>query len=158
MLVTGDFTTAGGVQSIVDILNSVDRSTEKYIMETLEIDDADLAEEIRKRMFVFEDIITMDNRFVQRFLREVDNNELAIALKGTSEEVQQKIYSNMSKRLVEMMKEDMEYMGPVRLKDVEESQQKIVNTIRKLEETGKIVISRVEVTKYCITRYLKAIR
>lgn len=141
-LVTGDLTTAGGVQAIVDILNSVDRGTEKYIMETLEIEDTDLAEEIKKRMFVFEDILTMDNRFVQRFLREVDNNQLAIALKGTSEEVQNKIFSNMSKRLVDMMKEDMEYMGPVRVKDVDEAQQKIVNIIRKLEETGEIVISR----------------
>jgi flagellar motor switch protein FliG len=141
-LVTGDFTTAGGVQAIVDILNSVDRGTEKYIMETLEIEDTDLAEEIKKRMFVFEDILTMDNRFIQRFLREVDNNQLAIALKGTSEEVQSKIFSNMSKRLVEMMKEDMEFMGPVRVKDVDEAQQKIVNIIRKLEETGEIVISR----------------
>ena len=126
----------------MDILNSVDRGTEKYIMETLEIEDTDLAEEIKKRMFVFEDILTMDNRFVQRFLREVDNNQLAIALKGTSEEVQNKIFSNMSKRLVDMMKEDMEYMGPVRVKDVDEAQQKIVNIIRKLEETGEIVISR----------------
>ncbi|HQA57042.1 MAG TPA: flagellar motor switch protein FliG [Acetivibrio sp.] len=141
-LVTGDFTTAGGVQAIVDILNSVDRGTEKYIMETLEIEDTDLAEEIKKRMFVFEDILTMDNRFVQRFLREVDNNQLAIALKGTTEEVKNKIFSNMSKRLVEMMKEDMEFMGPVRVKDVDEAQQKIVNIIRKLEETGEIVISR----------------
>lgn len=141
-LVTEDFTAAGGVQSIVDILNSVDRGTEKYIMETLEIEDTDLAEEIKKRMFVFEDILSLDNRSIQRFLREVDNNQLAIALKGTTEEVQSKIYANMSKRLVEMVKEDIEFMGPVRLKDVEESQQKIVNVIRKLEDAGEIVISR----------------
>mgnify|MGYP000017345781 FL=1 len=141
-LVTEDFTAAGGVQAIVNILNCVDRGTEKYIMETLEIEDTDLAEEIRKRMFVFEDILTLDNRSIQRFLREVDNNQLAIALKGATEEVQKVIYANMSKRLAEMIKEDIEYMGPVRLKDVEEAQQKIVNIIRKLEDAGEIVISR----------------
>jgi len=140
--VTEDYTAAGGVQSIVDILNSVDRGTEKYIMETLEIEDTDLAEEIKKRMFVFEDILTLDNRSIQRFLREVDNNQLAIALKGSTEEVQKVIFSNMSKRLAEMIKEDIEFMGPVRLKDVEEAQQKIVNVIRKLEDAGEIIISR----------------
>ena len=141
-LVTEDFTAAGGVQAIVSILNTVDRGTEKYIMETLEIEDTDLAEEIRKRMFVFEDILSLDNRSIQRFLRDVENNQLAIALKGATEEVQKVIYSNMSKRLAEMIKEDIEFMGPVRLKDVEESQQKIVNVIRKLEDAGEIVISR----------------
>ena len=141
-LVTKDFTAAGGVQAIVNILNTVDRGTEKYIMETLEIEDTDLAEEIRKRMFVFEDILTLDNRSIQRFLREVDNNLLAVALKGATEEVQKVIYSNMSKRLAEMIREDIEYMGPVRLKDVEEAQQKIVNIIRKLEDAGEIIISR----------------
>lgn len=141
-LVTEDYTAAGGIQAIVDILNSVDRGTEKYIMETLEIEDTDLAEEIKKRMFVFEDILTLDNRSIQRFLREVDNNQLAIALKGSTEEVQKVVFSNMSKRLVEMIREDIEFMGPVRLKDVEEAQQKIVNVIRKLEDAGEIVISR----------------
>lgn len=141
-LVTEDYTAAGGVQAIVDILNSVDRGTEKYIMETLEIEDTDLAEEIKKRMFVFEDIITLDNRSIQRFLRDVDNSQLAIALKGTTEEVQKVIFGNMSKRMSEMIREDIEFMGPVRLKDVEESQQKIVNVIRKLEDAGEIVISR----------------
>ncbi len=141
-LVTEDFTAAGGVQAIVNILNTVDRGTEKYIMETLEIEDTDLAEEIRKRMFVFEDILSLDNRSIQRFLRDVENNQLAIALKGATEEVQKVIYSNMSKRLSEMIREDIEFMGPVRLKDVEEAQQKIVNIIRKLEDAGEIVISR----------------
>lgn len=141
-LVTEDFTATGGVQAIVDILNSVDRGTEKYIMETLEIEDTDLAEEIKKRMFVFEDILTLDNRSIQRFLREVDNSQLAIALKGSTDEVQKIIFNNMSKRLAEMIKEDLEFMGPVRLKDVEEAQQKIVNVIRKLEDAGEIVISR----------------
>jgi flagellar motor switch protein FliG len=141
-LVTEDFTAAGGVQAIVNILNTVDRGTEKYIMETLEIEDTDLAEEIRKRMFIFEDILTLDNRSIQRFLRDVENNQLAIALKGATEEVQKTIFNNMSKRLAEMIREDIEFMGPVRLKDVEEAQQKIVNIIRKLEDAGEIVISR----------------
>ncbi len=141
-LVTEDYTATGGLQAIVDVLNSVDRGTEKFIMETLEIEDADLAEEIRKRMFVFEDILQLDNRAIQRFLREVDNNQLALALKGATEEVQNLIFNNMSKRLTEMIKEDIEFMGPVRLKDVEEAQQKIVNVIRKLEDAGEIIISR----------------
>lgn len=141
-LVTEDYTAAGGVQAIVDILNNVDRGTEKYIMETLEIEETSLAEEIKKRMFVFEDILTLDNRSIQRFLREVDNAQLAVALKGSTEEVQKLIFNNMSKRLAEMVKEDIDFMGPVRLKDVEEAQQKIVNIIRKLEDAGEIVISR----------------
>lgn len=141
-MVTQDYTSAGGIQTIVDLLNSVDRGTEKFIMETLEIEDVELAEEIKKRMFVFEDIVSLDSTSIQRFIRDVDNNELAIALKGATEEVQDIIFSNMSKRMAEMIKEDMEFMGPVRLRDVEEAQQKIVNTIRKLEEAGEIVISR----------------
>jgi len=141
-LVTEDYTAAGGIQAIVDVLNSVDRGTERYIMDTLEIEDTDLAEEIRKRMFVFEDILQLDNRAVQRFMREVDNSQLAIALKGSSEEVQTLIFANMSKRLAEQIREELDFMGPVRLKDVEESQQKIVNIIRKLEDAGEIIISR----------------
>lgn len=141
-MLTADFTNAGGIQALVDILLSVDRGTEKYIMENLELKDRELAEEIRKRMFVFEDIVTLDNRSIQRFLREVDNSDLALALKGASEEVKKVIFANMSKRLQEMIKEDMEYMGPVRLRDVENAQQKIVNIIRQLEEAGEIIISR----------------
>ncbi|MFU0801124.1 MAG: flagellar motor switch protein FliG [Xylanivirga thermophila] len=141
-MVTSDFTTAGGVQSVVDILLSVDRGTEKHIMETLEIKNSELAEEIKKRMFVFEDIVTLDNRSIQRFLREVDNNDLALALKGSSSDVSKVIFSNMSKRLQEMIKEDIEFMGPVRLRDVEEAQQRIVNIIRRLEDAGEIVIAR----------------
>ena len=137
-----DYTVVGGVDAIVDILNEVDRGTEKHILETLEIEDVELSEEIKKKMFVFEDIIGLDNRSIQRILREVDNNDLSIALKGSNEEVQNVILSNLSKRLVTMIKEDMEYMGPVRLRDVEETQQKIVNIIRKLEDAGEIVISR----------------
>lgn len=141
-LVTQDYTIVGGVDAIVQILSSVDRSTEKHIMETLEIEDTELAEEIRKKMFVFEDILSLDDRSIQRVLREVDNHDLGIALKGSVEEVQNVIFNNLSKRLAVMIKEEMDYMGPVRLKDVEESQQKIVNIIRKLEDAGEIVISR----------------
>ncbi len=141
-LVNQDYTSVGGVDAIVNILNAVDRSTEKHIMETLEIEEPELADEIRRKMFVFEDILTLDNRAIQTVLREVDNNELAIALKSANEQVQQVIFDNLSSRLASMIKEDMEYMGPVRLKDVEDAQQKIVNIIRKLEDAGEIVISR----------------
>ena len=141
-LVNQDYTSIGGVDAIVDILNTVDRGTEKHIMETLEIDEPELAEEIRRKMFVFEDIISLDDRAIQRVLRDVDNNDLATALKGANEEVQSVIFRNMSKRLAAMIQEDMEFMGPVRLKDVEEAQQKIVNIIRKLEDSAEIVISR----------------
>lgn len=137
-----DYTAAGGVPSIVDILNLVDRSTEKTIIESLEEEDPELAEEIKKRMFVFEDIVLLDDRAIQKVLREVDTSELAKALKAVDSEVQDKIYRNMSKRAATLLKEDMEYMGPVRLKDVEEAQQKIVSIIRKLEEQGEIVVAR----------------
>jgi flagellar motor switch protein FliG len=141
-MVTQDYTMAGGLSAIVDILNSVDRGTEKYIMESLEVQDADLAEQIRKRMFIFDDIITLDSRSIQRVIREVENGDWALALKSANEEVQKSIFVNMSKRLAEMIREDMDYMGPVRLRDVEEAQQKVVNVIRKLEDAGEIVISR----------------
>ncbi len=139
-----DYTAAGGVDSIVEILNLVDRSSEKAIIETLEEDDPELAEEIKKRMFVFEDIVMLDDRAIQKVLREVDQQELAKALKSVDTEVQDKIFRNMSKRAASMLKEDMEFMGPVRLKDVEESQQKIVSVIRRLEDSGEIVIARGE--------------
>lgn len=141
-LVNQDYTIVGGVDSIVEILNTVDRGTEKHIMETLEIEEPELADEIRRKMFVFEDILSLDDKSIQRVLREVDNNELAVALKGSNEEVQNVIFNNLSKRLAVMIKEDMDFMGPVRLKDVEEAQQKIVNIIRKLEDSAEIVISR----------------
>ena len=141
-LLNQDYTIVGGVDAIVDILNTVDRGTEKHIMESLEIEQPELADEIRKKMFVFEDILLLDDRAIQRVLRDVDNNELGIALKGANEEVQNVIFKNLSKRLSAMIKEDMEFMGPVRMKDVEEAQQKIVGIIRKLEDSAEIVISR----------------
>lgn len=141
-LVNQDYTIVGGVDSIVEILNTVDRGTEKHIMENLEIEEPELADEIRKKMFVFEDILMLDDRSIQRVLREVENSELAVALKGANDEVQNAIFNNMSTRLSAMIKEDMDYMGPVRMKDVEDAQQKIVNIIRKLEDSGEIIISR----------------
>ena len=141
-LVNQDYTIIGGVDAVVEILNTVDRGTEKHIMETLEIEEPELADEIRKKMFVFEDILLLDDRAIQRVLRDVDNGDLATALKGSNEEVQNAIFNNLSKRLAAKIKEDMEFMGPVRMKDVEEAQQKIVNVIRKLEESAEIVISR----------------
>ena len=140
--VMDDYTVAGGVESIVDILNMVDRATEKTILDSLEEEEPELAEEIRKRMFVFEDIILLDDRSIQKVLREVDSKDLAMALKTASEEVASRIYKNMSKRAAEMLREDIEYMGPVRLRDIEETQQRIVATIRRLEDMGEIIIAR----------------
>ena len=141
-LVNQDYTIVGGVDAIVNILNTVDRATEKHIMESLEIEEPELADEIRKKMFVFEDILLLDDRAIQRVLRDVDNTDLATALKNANDEVQNVIFKNLSKRLAAMIKEDMDFMGPVRMKDVEEAQQKIVGVIRKLEDAGEIVISR----------------
>ena len=140
-LVNQDYTIVGGVDAIVNILNTVDRTTEKHIMESLEIEEPELADEIRKKMFVFEDILLLDDRAIQRVLRDVDA-DLGVALKAANEEVQNVIFKNLSKRLAAMIKEDMEFMGPVRMKDVEEAQQKVVSVIRKLEDSGEIVISR----------------
>ncbi|MBR2045927.1 MAG: flagellar motor switch protein FliG [Agathobacter sp.] len=141
-LVNQDYTIVGGVDSIVSILGNVDRGTEKHIMESLEIEEPELADEIRKKMFVFEDILLLDDRAIQRVLREVDNADLELALKSTTEEVQNVVFKNLSKRLAAMIKEDMDFMGPVRMKDVEEAQQKIVGIIRRLEDSAEIVISR----------------
>ena len=136
-----DFTMAGGIDAVVAIVNSADRTTERNIMEHLEENDPELAEEIKKRLFVFEDIIRLDDRSLQRVLREVDMKELGLALKGATEDLRTKFFKNMSKRAAEMLQEDMDYMGPVRVKDVEESQQKVVNVVRGLEEQGEIIIA-----------------
>lgn len=141
-LASEDFSSAGGIDAIVEVLGQVDRSTEKTIIETMEEEDPELAEEIKKRMFVFEDIVLLDDRSIQKVLREVDTNDLSKALKSVDEEVKEKIFRNMSKRAAAVLKEEMEYMGPIRMHDVEESQQKVVNIIRKLEEDGEIVIAR----------------
>ncbi|MEF2095479.1 flagellar motor switch protein FliG [Bacillus sp. CFBP9009] len=140
--VTQDYTQTGGVEAVVDVLNGVDRSTERTILDALEIQDPELAEEIKKRMFVFEDIVTLDGRAIQRVVRESDNEDLKLSLKVASDEVKEIVFRNMSKRMVETFEEEMEYMGPVRLRDVEEAQSRIVAVIRRLEETGDIVIAR----------------
>lgn len=140
--VTQDYTSAGGIESIVQILNGVDRGTERTILDSLEIQDPELAEEIKKRMFVFEDIVNIDNRSIQRIIRDIENTDLQLALKVASEEVREVIFRNMSKRMVETFREEMEYMGPVRLRDVEEAQTRIVSTIRRLEEAGEVIIAR----------------
>lgn len=118
--VTQDYTNAGGIESIVQILNGVDRGTERTILDSLEIQDPELAEEIKKRMFVFEDIVNVDDRSIQRIIRDIDNADLQLALKVASEEVRDAVFRNMSKRMSETFKEEMEFMGPVRLRDVEE--------------------------------------
>jgi flagellar motor switch protein FliG len=141
-LVTQDFTDAGGVKAIVEVLNRVDRATEKGIVDALEVDNPELTEEIRKLMFVFEDIVMIDDRSLQMVLREVDTKDLSLALKATNSDVQGKVFKNMSKRAGDMLREEIEFMGPVKIRDVEEAQQRIVNVIRRLEEKGEIVISR----------------
>lgn len=138
----GNFEAYGGIKTLVDILNSANRGTEKSILEALEQEDADLAEEIKDSMFVFEDIINLDNVYIQRVLRDVDNSDLALALKGASKDVADLIFANISKRAAETLKEDIEFMGPVRITAVEVAQHKIVGIIRRLDETGEIIISR----------------
>ena len=134
----------GGIDTIVDIINSLDRSSEKNILESLDVNDSELADEIRKRLFVFEDISKLNNVTIQRILREINNADLAVALKMATEDVQRTIFSNISKRLQDMIKDDMDVMGPVRVRDVEEAQQRIVNVIRRLEDSGEIVVARGE--------------
>lgn len=143
-----DFSSVGGIQSLVEVIGQVDGSTEKSILDYLTDTDPPLAEEVKKMMFVFEDVLKLDARTIQRIMQEVDVKELSIALKTASEELKELIYKNMSDRAVESLKEEMEYMGPVRLKTVEESQQKVVNFIRSLEETGEITIARGEADEF----------
>lgn len=131
---------AGGVPTVAEILNLADRATEKGIMEGLESDDPDLVEEIRRLMFVFEDIKMVNDKGIQAVLKEVENDELSLALKTASDELQQKIFGNMSERAASMIKEDMEFMGPVRVSDVEQAQQRIVDIVRRLEEAGDVII------------------
>lgn len=141
-VVRTDMTTIGGVETLVDILNQVDRTTEKNITEGLEREDPELAEKIKQSMFVFEDVISLDDVSIQRVLREVESKDLALALKGCSEGVANVIFKNQSKRAAASLKEDIEFLGPVRLMDVEKAQQKIVSIIRRLEDAGEIIISR----------------
>lgn len=139
-IVSQTFDKAGGVEAAAEILNLADRSTEKGILESLETDDPDLVEQIRRLMFVFEDILLVNDKGIQSVLKEVDNDDLALGLKTASEELKKKIFGNMSERAAQLIKEDMEYMGPVRLSDVENAQQKIVDIVRRLEDAGEIII------------------
>jgi flagellar motor switch protein FliG len=141
-VISSESSVVGGLQSLVNILNQVDRGTEKNITEGLEREDVELAEKVKESMFVFEDIVTLDDVAIQRILREVDSKELCLALKGSSEQVMETIMKNQSKRAAATLKEDMEFLGPVRLVDVEKAQQKIVGLIRRLEDAGEITVSR----------------
>jgi len=141
-VVTQDFSKAGGVEALAGILNRVDRSTERKIMETLEAQNIHLAEQVRELMFVFEDIVNLEDRAIQRLLREIETKDLALALKGANPEVKEKIFKNMSERAKAMLLDDMEYMGPVRAREVQECQTKIVAIIRALEATGEIILMR----------------
>lgn len=141
-IVRTEVTALGGVDTLVSILNQVDRTTEKNITESLEVEDPELADKVKSSMFVFEDILTIEDVYIQRILREVEIKELAMALKGCSNEVAEAIFRNQSKRAAASLKEDMEFLGPVRLIDVEKAQQQIVNLIRRLDEAGEIVLAR----------------
>ena len=140
-MLSQSFEKIGGVDTVAEVLNLVDRTTEKGIMEGLESEDPDLVEQIRRLMFVFEDINHVDDKGIQSVMKEVDNDELALSLKTASEDLKEKIFRNMSERASELIKEDMEYMGPVRLSDVEAAQQRIVDIVRRLEDAGEIIIS-----------------
>lgn len=141
-VVVQDFSKAGGVESLANILNRADRSTERNVIELLEVQSPQLAEEVRELMFVFEDIVNLEDRAIQRILREVDTKDLAMSLKGTKEDVKEKVYKNMSERAQAMLRDEMEYMGPVRAREVQEIQTKIVAIIRTLEVAGEIIIAR----------------
>jgi flagellar motor switch protein FliG len=140
-MLTQSFEKIGGVDTVAEVLNLVDRTTEKGIMEGLEAEDPDLVEQIRRLMFVFEDILLVNDKGIQAVLKEVDNDELAMALKTASEELKDKIFRNMSERASQLIREDMQYMGPVRVSDVEAAQQRIVDVVRRLEDAGEIIIS-----------------
>jgi flagellar motor switch protein FliG len=140
-MLTQSMEKAGGINTVAEILNLADRATEKSIMEGLESDDPELVEEIRRLMFVFEDILKVDDKGIQQILKEVDNDELGLALKTASTDLQNKIFKNMSERAATLIKEDMQYMGPVRVSDVEQSQQRIVDIVRRLEDAGELIIA-----------------
>ena len=141
-LITTESMEVGGINYIADVMNNVDRSTEKFIFDELSMRDPKLADEIRQKMFVFEDIVNLDSTSIQAFLNEVDSKDLAIAIKGTTSEVAEAIYANMSTRKRESTQTDVEYLHNVRMRDVEEAQQRIVSVIRRLEEEGVLTISK----------------
>ena len=139
-IVTSANVKVGGIDYVADVMNNLDRTSEKNIFDGLSAYDQELADEIRKRMFVFEDIITMDDRSVQRFVRDCDPRDLVLALKAANTEVANKLFANMSSRMAQSIKDDLEITSNVRMKDVEEAQQRIVGIIRGLEEKGEIII------------------
>ena len=141
-IMTTDYTSVGGIDYIADVINHMDRSNEKFIFDRMYKLDQELTDEIRKRMLVFEDILTMDSITVQRFIRECDMRDIVYALKNASDEMKELFYRNMSSRMAESVQSDLEVTVNVRLRDVEEAQQRIVNTIRRLEEEGQIVLSK----------------
>ena len=138
---TRDLSSTGGAKAVAEILNLIETSAEKNILQSLEAEDPDLAAEIKNMMFVFDDIILLDDRSIQRLLKEVETKDLSLALKATSDEVKNKIFSNVSERVATLIKEEMEFMGPTRLSDVEAAQARIVEAIRRLEEEGQIIIA-----------------
>lgn len=140
-IVSERFAKVGGIEAVAEMLNLTDRATEKGILEALEAEDPDLVEQIRRLMFVFEDLLLVNDKGIQAVLKEVDNDELALALKTASDELKEKIFSNMSERAAQLIKEDMEYMGPVRVSDVEAAQQRIVDVVRRLEDAGEVIIA-----------------
>jgi flagellar motor switch protein FliG len=140
-IVSQTFQKVGGVESVAEMLNLADRATEKSILEAMEAQDPDLVEQIRRLMFVFEDILLVNDKGIQAVLKDIENEELALALKTASEELREKIFKNMSERAAQLIKEDMEFMGPVRVSDVESAQQKIVDVVRRLEDAGEVIIS-----------------
>ena len=140
-MLSQSFEKAGGVDTVAEVLNLVDRTTERGILEGLESEDPDLVEQIRRLMFVFEDILLVNDAGIQAVLKEIDNDELALALKTASEDLREKIFHNMSERAASLIQEEMEYMGPVRVSDVEGAQQRIVDVVRRLEEAGEIIIA-----------------
>jgi flagellar motor switch protein FliG len=141
-VISRDFTSVGGTQYLVNMLTSVDRGTEKQILEYLDGANSELAAEVRKLMFVFDDLVRLDDRSLQRVLREVDSKDLSLAMRGTSEELQERIFRNQSTRAAQALREEMEIGGPVRLRQVEEAQQRIVNIVRRLEDSEEIVVQR----------------
>lgn len=141
-IITSEYTSVGGIEYLVKVLTQVDRGTERVILSYLQEQNAELADEVLKLMFVFDNLIQLDDASLQRVLREVDPKDLTRALRGASEQLRDRIFRNLSTRAADMLREDMAVAGPVRLKQVEEAQQKIVNIVRRLEESGDIVIQR----------------
>ncbi|UCG61957.1 MAG: flagellar motor switch protein FliG [Candidatus Zixiibacteriota bacterium] len=137
----GEMSSSGGAKAIAEVLNLIDTTAEKNILQSLEAEDADLAAEIKNMMFVFDDLVLLDDRSIQRLLKEIETKDIAVALKATSDEVKKKIFANVSERVAVMIQEEMEFMGPTRLSDVEAAQTRIVEAVRRLEEEGQVIIS-----------------